>query len=95
MIVCSCKVLTRARVMAAAEALARAEPGRPVTAGRVFRALGAKPQCGTCMPLIRRIAAEAGAVVSCPEPLASVAEEIGGFTVIEIDIAFDGIGRVP
>jgi bacterioferritin-associated ferredoxin len=95
MIVCSCRVLTKAAVMTAAEAMARAEPGRPVTAGRIFRALGTRPQCGTCLPVIRRLAAEAGAVVSCPEPLATVAEDAGDLTVVEIDIAFDVVERVP
>jgi len=95
MIVCSCRVLTRAAVMAAAEAMARAEPGRPVTAGRVFRALGTRPDCGTCLPLIRRLAAEAGALVSCPEPLATVAEDVRELTVVEIDIAFDLVERRP
>ena len=81
--------------MAAAEAMARAEPGRPVTAGRVFRALGTRPDCGTCLPLIRRLAAEAGALVSCPEPLATVAEDVRELTVVEIDIAFDLVERRP
>lgn len=94
MIVCSCNVLTKARVIAAAEAMTQVEPGRPITAGRIFRALGTRPQCGTCLSLIRRIAAEAGATVSCPEPLAMVAEDQQDLTVIEIDLAFDATGRV-
>ena len=75
MIVCSCAVLTKARILAAAEVLAREQPYRPVTAGRVFRALGAKPQCGICYGPIRAIIAEAGLSFTCPEPLASEAEE--------------------
>lgn len=94
MIVCSCNVLTKAGVIAAAEAMALAEPGRPVTAGRIFRALGTRPQCGTCLSLIRKIVAEAGATVSCPEPLSMVAEDQGELTVVEMDIAFDVAGRV-
>ncbi|MBZ0229504.1 MAG: (2Fe-2S)-binding protein [Bauldia sp.] len=94
MIVCSCNVLTEARVIAAAEALGTAEPARPVTAGRIFRALGTRPQCGTCLSLIRRISAEAGATVSCPEPLATVAEDRRDLTLVEIDIVFDVAERV-
>ena len=94
MIVCSCNVLTKARVIDAAERLARADPGRPVTAGRIFRALDTRPQCGTCLSLIRRIAAEAGAMVSCPEPLASVANERDEMSAAEVDMAFDLSGRV-
>ena len=75
MIVCSCAILTKARVLAAAEGLARELPYRPVTAGRIFRALAAKPQCGICYGPIRAIIAEAGLAFTCPEPLASEAEE--------------------
>ena len=93
MIVCSCNVLTKARVAATAQALSQ-EPGRPVTAGRIFRALGARPQCGGCLTLIRQIAADAGATVTCPEPLAMVSEDEGKMTVMESDIAFDVASRV-
>ena len=74
MIVCSCTVLTRARIVATAEALAAEAPLRPVTPGRLFRALGAKPQCGTCFAVMRTLVAEAGISFTCPEPLASQAE---------------------
>ncbi len=56
-------------------ALAAEDPGRPLTPGRIFRALGARPQCGTCFALIRRIVADAGLTFTCPEPLATVAED--------------------
>jgi bacterioferritin-associated ferredoxin len=77
MIVCSCNVLTKARIIATAEALASDQPGRAVTPARVFRALGVKPQCMVCFSLVRAILADAGLLVTCPEPLASVAEEEG------------------
>ena len=75
MIICSCNVLSKARVMATAEALGREDPLRPLTPGRVFRSLGARPQCGTCFSLIRQLMGEAGLAFTCPEPLASGAEE--------------------
>lgn len=75
MIVCSCNVLIRARIVEVARDLARNHPGRPVTAGRIFRALGARPQCGTCLTLVRRIVADAGVPFTCPEPLAAVADD--------------------
>ena len=74
MIVCSCNVLTRGRILAAALELAAAEPSRPITPGRLFKALGARPNCGTCFATIRTIVAEAGFAFACPEPLASAAE---------------------
>jgi bacterioferritin-associated ferredoxin len=78
MIICSCNVLTKARVIAAADRLLRDDPNRPVTAGRIFRALGVRPGCGTCFSLIRQIIAESGLAFTCPEPLASEAEDEPG-----------------
>ena len=75
MIVCSCNVLTRTRVVAAAEALVRKDPARAVTPGRILKELGVKAQCAVCFGLIRRLVAEAGVAVTCPEPLASEAED--------------------
>jgi bacterioferritin-associated ferredoxin len=74
MIVCSCNVLTSACIRAAAIALAAEDPLRPITPGRLFRRLGARPNCGTCFTTIRHIIADAGLAFTCPEPLASVAE---------------------
>jgi len=87
MIICSCNVISKARILAAAEVVARAEPGLPVTPGRVFRALGARPQCGTCFMMIRRIIADAGIAFTCPEPLATDAEVT--VTVVEIEVEIE------
>lgn len=84
MIVCSCNVLTKSRIRAAAEALAAEDPFRPITPGRLFRALGARPNCGTCFATIRSIIADAGLAFTCPEPLASVAEAVEDGVEIEI-----------
>ena len=75
MIVCSCNVLTKSRILAVAAELAVADPRRPLTPGRLFRAMDARPQCGTCFSLVRSIIASAGIAFTCPEPLASRAEE--------------------
>ncbi len=74
MIVCSCNVLTKARILAAARALAAEDPFRPITPGRLFRTLGARPNCGTCFTTIRSMISEAGLTFTCPEPLAAAAE---------------------
>ncbi|HET7714082.1 MAG TPA: (2Fe-2S)-binding protein [Bauldia sp.] len=87
MIICSCNVLAKARIAAAADALARENPRRPVTPGAVFRVLGARPQCGTCFTLVRRIIADAGITFTCPEPLATVAED--DLSAAEMEMAFD------
>lgn len=94
MIVCSCNVLTKARILEAAEALAKASPDRPVTAGRLFRALGARPQCGTCFVSVRRIVADAGIAFTCPEPLASGAEDDDELSIVEMAALFDVGGEI-
>jgi bacterioferritin-associated ferredoxin len=75
MIVCSCNVLTKARVIAAAETLSRRDPRRVVTPARILKELGFKAQCAVCFSLIRRLVAEAGVPITCPEPLASEAQD--------------------
>jgi bacterioferritin-associated ferredoxin len=75
MIVCPCAVLTKSRVLAAAQVLEHEMLYRPVTAGRRFRALGARPQCGICYGPIRAVIAEAGLAFTRPEPLAGEAED--------------------
>ena len=92
MIICSCNVLSKARIAAAAETLARENPDRPVTPGRCFRALGVRPQCGTCFALVRRIVADAGITFTCPEPLATVADD--NLSAAEMDNAFDRADHV-
>lgn len=94
MIVCSCNVLAAKKIAAAARTLALRDPDRPVTPGRLFRELGARPQCGTCLTNLRQIVADAGLKLTCPEPLASAAEG-GDMSLAEMDIAFDGQGKVP
>lgn len=92
MIICSCNVLSKARIAAAADALARENPDRPVTPGRCFRTLGVRPQCGTCFALVRRIVADAGITFTCPEPLATVADD--NLSAAEMDNAFDRADQV-
>lgn len=70
MILCSCNVLTKAAILAAAESLVAAEPMRPVTPGRIFRVLGVRPNCGSCLDLIRAMLRDFGLPMTCPEPLA-------------------------
>lgn len=83
MIVCSCNVLTSARIRAAALVLATEDPSRPITPGRIFRHLGVRPACGTCFSSVRDLISAAGLAFTCPEPLATVAEGGEGI-VIEI-----------
>lgn len=97
MIICSCNVITKARILAAAAALANELPDQPVTPGRIFRVLGARPQCGTCFAMVRRIVADAGITFTCPEPLATVAEVVVETVEIEVttvDVVFDPGSKV-
>jgi len=75
MIVCSCNVLTKRIILETAAELAAAAPGRPLTPARVYRELGMRAQCTVCFSLVRKILAESGLIVTCPEPLAASAEE--------------------
>jgi len=75
MILCSCNVLSSADLKATAERLRDANPSVPVTPGRVFLALGVRPQCGSCVDLVRRLLRDWGFPATCPEPLASIATD--------------------
>jgi hypothetical protein len=50
-----------------------ADPTRPVTPGRIFLALGARPNCGSCVDTIRRLLRDMGLPLTCPEPISSIA----------------------
>ena len=89
MIVCSCNVLTKTRIVATAQTLALENSMRPITPGRLFRRLGARPNCGTCFSVIRTIVADAGLAFTCPEPLASVAEATEDGEDIDILVVID------
>ena len=75
MILCSCNLLSGARLREAAEQLQERRPDMPVTTGRVFQEIGVKPQCGSCVDLVRRVPIEWGFPATCPEPLASIGGE--------------------
>jgi len=75
MIVCSCNVLTKRDILDVAERLTLEQPGRPLTPARIYRALGTKAQCTLCFALVRKLIAESGLMVTCPEPLGSVADD--------------------
>ncbi len=99
MILCSCNVLTLSRLLDAAATIEAADPSLPVTPGRVLRLLGVRPRCGTCLSLIRDILRDAGFAITCPEPLAGIADALddAGFDTIEVDITIvvDGVALTP
>ncbi|PWE31376.1 (2Fe-2S)-binding protein [Maritimibacter sp. 55A14] len=51
MIVCHCTGITDREIREAVDWMRLADPYGIVTAGRVYRALGKRPECGGCMPL--------------------------------------------
>lgn len=85
MILCSCNILVAAEMRRVAEELQRSAPDRPVTPGRVFQSLGARPQCGGCVELVRRTLLQWGFAQTCPEPLASIANETGDGSALQRD----------
>lgn len=101
MIVCSCNVISKSCLEEAAEKLAAADPTRPLTPGRIFQAIGKRPDCGTCARTIRQIIADGGHRFTCPEPLASVAEApptatrmIDFSEITEIEIIRETVERI-
>ncbi len=49
MIVCSCNVVSHREIENAVEELVRSDPNVVLTAGKVYRAIGVQPKCGTCL----------------------------------------------
>lgn len=50
MIVCHCASITDREIHAAIDWMRAADPDTIVTPGKVYRALGKRPDCGGCLP---------------------------------------------
>jgi bacterioferritin-associated ferredoxin len=55
MIVCSCSMITSRDVAEAVTALRTADPLLVLTPGLIYRHLGKRPSCGSCLPLISKL----------------------------------------
>jgi bacterioferritin-associated ferredoxin len=55
MIVCSCTMITSRDIAEAVSALRTADPFVVLTPGLVYRQLGKRPSCGSCLPLITKL----------------------------------------
>ena len=55
MIVCSCSMITAEDVAEAVNAIRTADPLVVLTPGLVYRQLGKRPSCGSCLPLITKL----------------------------------------
>ena len=55
MIVCSCSVITDKDVAEAVSALRTADPFVVLTPGLIYRHLGKRLSCGSCLPLITKL----------------------------------------
>lgn len=55
MIVCSCNLIVHREIEATADRLYKAEPGRKLTPGQVYRALGKRPRCSCCLALANKL----------------------------------------
>ncbi|KGM49211.1 (2Fe-2S)-binding protein [Pseudooceanicola atlanticus] len=51
MIVCHCNAISDRDIHAAMDWMRAADPETIITPGKVYRALGKKPDCGGCLPL--------------------------------------------
>lgn len=51
MIVCHCTGITDREIRAAVEWMRAADPATIITPGKVYRALGRKAECGSCLPV--------------------------------------------
>ena len=61
MIVCSCSLITAEEVSEAVNAIRTADPLVVLTPGLIYRHLGKRPSCGSCLPLITKL------MVACDE----------------------------
>lgn len=52
MIVCHCTEITDREIRAAVDWMRAADPHTIITPGKVWRALGKRPDCGGCLPLL-------------------------------------------
>ncbi len=55
MIVCSCNLITSQDVADAVSALRTEDPLVVLTPGLIYRQLGKRPSCGSCLPLIAKL----------------------------------------
>ena len=55
MIVCSCTTITSKDVAEAVSALRTEDPLVVLTPGLIYRWLGKRPSCGSCLPLIAKL----------------------------------------
>jgi bacterioferritin-associated ferredoxin len=55
MIVCSCTMITSNDIAEAVSALRTGDPFVVLTPGTIYRYLGKRPSCGSCLPLITKL----------------------------------------
>ena len=55
MIVCSCSVITSKDIAEAVASLRTKDPFVVLTPGLIYRELGTRPSCGSCLPLITKL----------------------------------------
>lgn len=52
MIVCHCNAITDTDIRAAVDWMRASDTDTLITPGKVYRALGKRPECGGCLPLV-------------------------------------------
>lgn len=55
MIVCSCTMITSKDIAEAVATIRTKDPYAVLTPGLIYRTLGKRPSCGSCLPLITKL----------------------------------------
>jgi bacterioferritin-associated ferredoxin len=55
MIVCSCTLITSKDIAEAVATIRTKDPFAVLTPGLIYRTLGKRPSCGSCLPLITKL----------------------------------------
>jgi bacterioferritin-associated ferredoxin len=60
MFVCHCTSITDHEIRAAVDWMRAADPDTVITPGKIYRALGKRPECGGCLPNFIEVMADSG-----------------------------------
>ena len=86
MIVCHCNVIACTDIRLSVQRLSVEIEAASITAGQVFRCCGARPQCGGCVPSVKRMIAAELDKLTCPGAgSCAAAEFVAKYLKLETD----------